>query len=244
MKSAYPILFFLMLMTPIAVQAGPTRQSEDAVKLNSEAAWVAGWNFANCVVKRDRIGVTAILDMMRTSPGVEVNHKALAKGVQKLADKYGDCLAPGDKLDGKMSVFLKIMAGAVFVNKFSGNTLPDYSQSPWLYTAKSVERAEPQEKSAKLFSLFSECVFRSQPTDVLALLKSRPFANEEAAVFVKLQPAMGSCIPAQEGVQMKLSKDTVRSYLAMAAYLVDQVYEFTKPKQTSQMIREQGRRYA
>ena len=231
-------------MTPVAVHARTDEQAEDAVKLSPEAASVAAWNFANCSVKRDRAGVNAVLDLMRTSPGVEVDNKGLAKGMQKLADKYGNCLAPGDKLNGNLSVFLKIIAGAVFVDKYSSSALPDYSQSPWLYTANSVERADPEEKSGKLFSLFAECVFRSRSVDVLALLKSRPFGNEEAAVFVKLQPAMGSCLPAQEGAQMKLSKGTVRSYLSMAAYLVDQVFEFTKPKQSSEMTREQGRLYA
>lgn len=240
--SVFSCLFVLAAFAP--VQARADVSAEDTVKLSSNAAVVAAWNFANCAVKRDRAGVSAVLDLMRTSPGVEMDREALEREMRELAGKYGGCLAPGDKLTGKMATFTNVLGGAVFVDKYKNVPLPDYSKVPWLYTADSVERAESREKPAKLFRLFAECVFRVQPKDVQALLRARPFSSSEAAALVKLQPTLGSCLPAREGTQLKLSKGSVRNYLAMAAYLVDQVYEWTKPKKASQMAREQGRRYA
>ncbi|WP_157704823.1 hypothetical protein [Sphingobium herbicidovorans] len=133
----------------------------------------------------------------------------------------------------------------MFLDKHRDSGLPDYSNIPPLFSTDSVKEAKVgRQRIGIALRLFAECVFRLNPGGVRALLQSRPFSKGEGNSLSELQPAMGTCVPAEEGAQLKLSKITLRQYLSMAAYLVDEAYDLSKQNKTSEMTREQGRLYA
>ena len=247
MRSAFVVLSCLVALVIFRpVQAWADDSAEEATKLGSEAAMVAAWDFARCSVKRSRDDVRAIIDpKFGTKIWSEQDERIRSERMWKLAGRNGNCMRPGDTLKAPSRLFFDMLGGAMFLDKHRDSGLPDYSNVPPVFSVDAVKEAEVgRQRIGVVLRLFAECVFRLNPGGVRALLQSRPFSKDESDSLGELQPVMGTCVPAQEGAQLKLSKITVRQYLSMAAYLVDEAYDLSKQKKTSEMTLEQRRLYA
>ena len=214
MKTLAPYLLAFALLAPTpSVAQGASEQADQA-----QAAQVF-WSFSRCAVKHDS---ARALRVLAAQHWVEESNSAPVI----FAQRHGGCLNSGDVLSAEGNLFRGAMAGAFFVERHRDDTLPDYSRVPRYFDQASLDReADPEHKRRLSLLAFTECVFRSSPEKVLALLKTKPADEAEAKGFQGLNDTLGPCLSASEGTQIRFTKISLRGLLGEAAYAVDQAYQ-------------------
>ena len=199
----------LLLPMPICAQSATEKAS-------LEVANQTFWRFSNCVVRHDGAGVVRVL-------AVENWDKDNGSALTNFLQRHGGCLEPGDALTAEGNLFRGVLAGAYFVARTGDGALPDYMGVPPIFDQVRLDReVDPQAKVRIAFLSFAECVFRSSPIQVRALLTTKPADNDEARAFQSLSRYFDLCLPAREGTQIKFKKISMRGFLGEAAYAVDQ----------------------
>ncbi|MCL4673232.1 MAG: hypothetical protein KJZ64_09925 [Sphingomonadaceae bacterium] len=170
------------------------------------------WNFATCVVERDKWLVEKALAAPKNS---ELRRNLTSK----LAKKNGSCVPRGFDLKLSAQIMRNAVAGAYVASEFGDRTELDFSAKPDLYPASKL--AEQQSDKRRLdfgLHMFAECVIRRGFPQVVALLGSKPFSPEETASFDRLQPTMSACLPVSQGTRLKFTRLDLRARLGKVAY--------------------------
>ena len=209
---SFVILLALLLIVPQPAVAMASAQQE-------QEASVVFWNFATCIVRRKPDAVRKLL----VKPIWQVEDQKLAQSLaQKSIDEYPLREAPCglfESLSFGNELFKGALAGAMFVRDTNGRPLPDYGSVQPPVSAADLTAASDDTMQVWLgMRAFSYCVFRNRPSDVRALLVSRPFSQAERGLFDSLGTTFGGCLPAKEGTRMSFTHVKLRALLGEAAF--------------------------
>ncbi len=211
MRSGLPLALLAIAATPPAYAQASGKEASDR-----EAAR-AFWHYSNCVVKLAPDKVAELLISLHWDVRKD-------EAPQRFAQRYANCLAPGDIMRADHTLFRGALAGSYFLSR-RGEPLPDYSTVPILFDQASLERTVTVDEKKRIVMLaFGECVFRSSPHDVRSLLATEPTKKAESEAVERLAPLLGHCLPADEGQEMRFSKVALRGFLGEAAYAVDNAF--------------------
>jgi len=200
----------VVISTPVI-----SSQHRTQTDVSEEQAVKVFWKFSNCAVRRDPNGAAVLLNSLDWN-------EETREAANKFATRHRGCLAPTEVMQMYSGIFGTALAGALFVNNYKGKALPDYSGTPRVITEDLINNtADKAYRDVFLLRSFAECVFRANPDHVRSLLESNPVSAAENALFDKLMPMLGHCLPTKEGDQVRFSRLKLRSLLGQAAYFVD-----------------------
>lgn len=183
-----------------------------AERANDETTAVVFWEFANCALDRDKARVELMLSAPR-------NSDARKKATSDLAIKNSRCLKDGGKLKMSAGIMRDTVAGAYVARYFSGAVPADFAAVPEIYTEERLAgTTEPEARLAIGLRRFAECVARKEYPRVAALLATKPFSDEETALFGQLGNTMNSCIPVEQGTKVGFGRIDLRARLGTVAY--------------------------
>jgi hypothetical protein len=203
----FALAFSSLACFSVGASASP---SERAVRESTKIFW----NYAKCMVDHSGDEARQLLDKR------EWNEEDCEAAV-KLAKSKSGCVPAGTSLSFSSALFRGSVAGAAFVKNRRGQPLPNYTESSPAFAFPTAADAEtPSGRRATLLA-FAGCVFRSHPEDVRRILEVRPFSGDENDLWPQIAPALGACLPGEEGVQVRFSRVSLRSLLGEAAYTED-----------------------
>ena len=172
---------------------------------------VVFWDYANCALDRDKWRVEQMLSAPKNSDA----RKELARD---LMFKNADCLK-GGKLKMTSGIMRDTVAGAYVARYFKQGVAADFVAVPELYPEERITSAtEPKARLAIGLRRFSECVARKDYPGVAALLGTKPFSEDETALFGQLGDTMNSCIPVEQGTKLGFGRLDLRARLGSVAY--------------------------
>ena len=221
--------FLPPIMILVIVGSFPAQAVAETRELSAKQSTISFWRYSKCLVDRSEksaLEVIAWLTSYYDDPTDEKHANA-----QRIAQRYGGCAMPGDKMKFDEGLFLGTLAGIMFLKKHEGQPLPDYSAAPRQYTtAQFLMMTGNAEQKNRYFSLiFAECVFRNRPNEIRALLDTKPYSNDADAVWEQIQPVMSGCLPVEEGTELRFSRAGLRAHLGEAAYRVDEQLPVAEP---------------
>lgn len=210
----FAILLSLLVVIPQPAAGSVDKQEQEAT--------VVFWNLATCIVERNPDAVRKLL----AKPNWQVEDQSSAKSMaQNSLDQYPLREEPCglfESLGFKSDLLKGALAGAMFVRDTKSGVLPDYSTIHSPVTAADLASAKDETTQFQLgLRAFSYCVFLNRPSDVRALLATRPFSQTERGIFDTLATTFGGCMPAKEGARISFTRVKLRSLLGEAAYYAD-----------------------
>ncbi|GGB86589.1 hypothetical protein GCM10011494_01120 [Novosphingobium endophyticum] len=178
------------------------------------------WDFVRCVVDRDPKGVDRLLSHFGRGKDMrdEIGHFARRKSVclSKPHARESPALSMGTIM------FVGSVGGLRVARQYVDKPKPDHSSVPVIFTAEIVANGETVEERKRLvLHAFDECVVRSAPDSVFALLQTSYLSAEETQAFASLNEIMGHCLPKKEGESVELNRFTLRSGLSYAAMALE-----------------------
>jgi hypothetical protein len=183
-----------------------------AQRATDKTTAVVFWEFANCALDRDKSRAEQMLSAPR-------NSDARKKATSDLAIKNSTCLRDGGKLKMSPGIMRDTVAGAYVARYFSSAVPADFAAVPEIYTeARLAGTTEPEARLAIGLRRFAECVSRKEYPRVAALLATKPFSDEETALFGQLGNTMNSCIPVEQGTKVGFGRIDLRARLGTVAY--------------------------
>lgn len=170
------------------------------------------WEYANCALTRDK----GRAEQMLSAPK---NSDARKEATRDLAVRNGDCLKGGGNLRLTPSIMRDTVAGAYVARYFKQATAADFETVPEIYSEERMtSAAEPKERLAIGLRRFAECVSRKDFPLVAVLLGTKPYSDEETALFGQLGTTMNSCIPVEQGTRLGFGRLDLRARLGIVAY--------------------------
>lgn len=184
----------------IRALTGPSpRAPEGEFENNADGATRLLFGYSRCFAYERPSVAEKILDLPLHSPEQEAAIRKNIAGASHCLNRVGGGLrvkAP--------SVFLAGMAEERFLHRYGKHDLAA------IIAASSA--VEPRND----WEAFSLCVVRRNPDQSRAVLGTSSRSAEEAAAVKALIPDLGPCVP--QGVQLKLDRYAIRSYVAMGLY--------------------------
>jgi len=172
---------------------------------------VVFWDYANCALDRDKWRVEEMLSAPK-------NSDARKEAARDLILKNEGCLKDGN-LKMSPGIMRDTVAGAYVARYFKQAVAADFVAVPELYPEERMTSAtEPKTRLAIGLRRFAECVARKDYPRVAALLATRPFSEEETALFGQLGDTMNSCIPVEQGTKLGFGRLDLRARLGSVAY--------------------------
>jgi hypothetical protein len=172
---------------------------------------VVFWDYANCALDRDKWRVEQMLSAPK-------NSDARKEATRDLMIKNADCLK-GGKLKMTSGIMRDTVAGAYVARYFKQAAPADFEAIAELYPEERMtSETEPKARLAIGLRRFSECVARKDYPKVAALLATKPFSEEETALFAQLGDTMNSCIPVEQGTKLGFGRLDLRARLGSVAY--------------------------
>jgi len=179
---------------------------------DEKATAVIFWEYANCTLTRDKWRAEQMLSAPK-------NSDARKKATRDLAVKNSDCLKNGGNLKLTPGIMRDTVAGAYVARYFKQAVVADFASVPELYLEEQLTNAvEPKARLAIGLRRFAECVSRKEFPRVAALLATKPFSEEETALFGQLGETMNSCIPVEQGTKLGFGRLDLRARLGSVAY--------------------------
>jgi hypothetical protein len=173
---------------------------------------VVFWEYANCTLDRDKWRAEQMLSAPR-------NSDARKEATRDLALKNSECLKGGGKLRLTPGIMRDTVAGAYVARYYKDVVAADFAELPEIYSEDRLNRTtEPKARLAIGLRRFAECVSRKDYAQVAALLATRPFSQEESALFGQLGETMNSCIPVEQGTKVGFGRLDLRARLGTVAY--------------------------
>jgi len=186
--------------------------SVKAEELGEEATAVKFWTYANCALDRDKW----LAEKMLSAPA---NSDARKEATRKLAVENSGCLKGGGNLKLTPGIMRNTVAGAYVARYFKQAVPADFAAAPEIYSEERLtSAAEPKDRLAIGLRRFAECVSRKEYPRVAALLATKPFSDEETAMFGELGETMNSCIPVEQGTKLGFGRLDLRARLGIVAY--------------------------
>lgn len=183
--------------------------AEDA---DPQTAAIVFWDYANCALDRDRWRVEEMLSAPK-------NSDARKRAARDLVLKNDDCLKGGGQLRLTPGIMRDTVAGAYVGRYFKQAVAADFASVPELYPEERMTgAAEPKARLAIGLRRFAECVSRKDFPRVAALLATKPYSDEETALFGELGETMNSCIPVEQGTKLGFGRLDLRARLGVVAY--------------------------
>lgn len=182
---------------PAAINDSPAMKPEERARATMLA-------YTTCLVRRHAPGVRRALALAE-------NTGAAQKALLDLADT--DCLA-----DGQLRMSLPLFRGGLFVALYQ----QDLPQARTGLGAKPLDFSgdvQADGAGAQTYLAlhdFCDCVTRSDPADVRALVLTPVAAPEEAAAFASLSPHMNACLPT--GERLTFTKSILDALFAEALH--------------------------
>ncbi|PKP98962.1 MAG: hypothetical protein CVT76_01370 [Alphaproteobacteria bacterium HGW-Alphaproteobacteria-15] len=200
---------FLPAFACIALLVSAPANADDA---NDVTTAVVFWEYANCTLDRDKWRAELMLSAPR-------NSDARKKATRDLALKNSECLKGGGKLKLTSRILHDTVAGAYVARYYKHAVATDFTALPELYSEEWLNRTtEPKARFAIGLRRFAECVSRNEYALVAALLATKPYSDEEAALFGQLGDTMNSCIPVEQGTKLGFGRLDLRARLGSVAY--------------------------
>jgi hypothetical protein len=203
--------------TRVAPKRGQLSQSGPAAARNILL------QFGQCLYAR-RVGSA---ERFMTLP---VDTDEYAKLQRTLFDTMGDSCIEGD---GTLSFSDGLLRGALFEaayrKKFGGGDAP-LSFDSSLTTSTATSYKPPYSDAARrqiVLQDLAECVVKTEPTEVRAMVLSVPESQREETAFANLSAKFGPCLTT--GQKASFSKPSLRAILAEALYRVS-VAAMSAPK--------------
>lgn len=170
------------------------------------------WEFANCALKRDKWRAEQMLAAPR-------NSDARKDATRNLVENNSTCLRNGGQLRLTPGILRDTVAGAYVAQNFSHAKADDFVAVPELYSEERLESTtEPKARLAVGLRRFAECVSRKEYPRVAALLATKPYSEDETALFGQLGDTMNSCIPVEQGTKLGFGRLDLRARLGVVAY--------------------------
>jgi hypothetical protein len=180
--------------------------------LDQQATAVKFWEYANCALTQDKRRAEQMLSAPR-------NSDARKKATRDLAVKNSDCLKGGGDLKLTAGIMRDTIAGAYVARYFGHAVVGDFEAVPEIYSeARLISTTEPKARLAVGLRRFAECVSRKEYPRVAALLATKPFSDEETALFGELGDTMNGCIPVEQGTKLGFGRLDLRARLGSVAY--------------------------
>jgi hypothetical protein len=206
MRLSAPVLSVLACLSVSASASPSERENREATKIF--------WSYSKCVVDHARDKATLLLNQREWS-------QEDCMAAVKLAQSRSECVPPGSKLSFSPVLFRGSVAGAAFVKSRRGQPLPNYAQNPPAFAFPTQAEAVTPSGHRAMLLAFAGCVFRNRPEDVRRILETRPFSAEENVLWEQIGQDLGTCLPAEDGVQLRFSRVSLRGLLGEAAYAED-----------------------
>jgi len=201
--------YILLALAGVSLLATSPANAEAA---DEEATAVKFWEYANCALTRDRWRAEQMLSAPK-------NSDARNEATQNLATKNSECLSGGGQLKMTAGIMRDTVAGAYVARFFRHAASSEFASVPELYSEERLNRtAEPKARLAIGLRRFAECVSRKDYHRVASLLATKPFSDEESAVFSQLGDTMNGCLPVEQGTKLGFGRLDLRVRLGAVAY--------------------------
>jgi hypothetical protein len=201
--------FLAILATGAATLAGVPAQADG---LDEETTAVRFWEYANCALTRDKWRAEQMLSAPRGSD-------ARKKATRDLAAKNGNCIPGGGQLRLTPGIMRDTVAGAYVSRYFRHGVAEDFVPVPELYPeARMPDASKSEARLAFGLRRFAECVSRKEFPMVASLLATKPYSEDETALFGQLGATMNSCIPVEQGTKLGFGRLDLRARLGVVAY--------------------------
>lgn len=201
--------YFFLALAGVSLLATSPANAEAA---DEEATAVKFWEYANCALTRDRWRAEQMLFASK-------NSDARKEATRNLATKNSECLKGGGQLKMTAGIMRDTVAGAYVARFFRHAAAVDFASVPEIYSEERLNRtAEPKARLAIGLRRFAECVSRKDYPRVASLLATKPFSNEESAVFSQLGETMNGCMPVEQGTKLGFGRLDLRARLGAVAY--------------------------
>jgi hypothetical protein len=172
--------------------------------------------YADCVVAKKAYRNKAVA-FLHVNPASSAFFAASMKAADMTCLNAAAVRRHAGKLQMKLQPyeFRRALYPALYRREFGAGGVPAISDAAPLDPALSFKgEAPPSEYAASL--KFGECVARSAPAGVHALLLARPYSDAETNAVEMVKPALPGCLPANTTVH--LSRDELRSDTGEAMY--------------------------
>lgn len=198
-----------VVLAPAILAASPVYAKD----LDNETTAVRFWEFANCALSRDKWRV----EQMLAAPK---NSKIRKETTRNLAIKNKECLTTtGYNLHLSNGIFRSAIAGSYVARYFKHVVVSDFVSVPEIYSEELLNATiEPKSRLDIGLRRFSECVSRKEYPLVVSLLDTKPYSENETALFNKLGASMNSCIPVEKGTRLAFGRLDLRARLGSIAY--------------------------
>jgi hypothetical protein len=199
----------LVVLVPAILVANPVYAKD----MDDETTAVRFWEFANCALSRDKWRV----EQMLAAPK---NSKVRNETTRNLAIKNKECLTTtGYNLHLTNGIFRSTVAGSYVARYFKHIVVSDFVSVPEIYSEELLNATvEPKSRLDIGLRRFSECVSRKEYPLVVSLLSTKPYSEDETALFNKLGASMNSCIPVEKGTRLAFGRLDLRARLGSVAY--------------------------
>jgi len=186
-------------LTPLVAQRSGNSGPAPRVRPTSAEDIRILHRYSHCAARRDTIQVQRLLAMDYRSADYGV-------ALRRIAGRNAECLPPGRLGFGAM-LFAGAMAESLVRWRLEGDALAAWT-APVSNQPALVARDQTE--------LMALCTVRAAPSEVAALLATRPASDEEAAAIRALTSRIGACLAS--GVRANLNRPAIRAVLALAAY--------------------------
>lgn len=173
--------------------------------------------FGACVVSRSKGRVAKFVDMRVDDPGYD-------DYMRGLFDRSGDFCLSGGQLRFQYTHFRGALFQALYASEFRNNAPISFAAAQSSnYRALYPESLSSLARTTIALEQFGECVALADPESVRGLLRSLAGSSQESALFGKLGPRFGACVP--KGETLAFSKIVLKGALAEGMYRLSKAAE-------------------
>lgn len=201
--SALRALLLLLFLAPAQAITQDRAPNHEAIRVMHR--------FGVCIARFPRYRTERVLALVPGTPEERRLIRTIAVTSQ--------CLEQEGELSFRWQLLRGVIAEGLFESDFAALEGPPRRRPVVPFSNVTPEElAGMSEEGRRLLRAldFSQCVVAAAPAEVLALFATEPASAAEDAVFARIAPHLGPCLP--QGAQMAIVKPQLRGQLAEAAY--------------------------